>query len=55
MASLVVTGLGRRVEREVSSLQNLHFYDVKLRVCFENVNFYEAKLKVSFEICTFTT
>ena len=49
MASLFVTGLGRRVEREVSSLEKLHFYEVKLKISFENVNFYEVKLKVSFE------
>ena len=33
----------------MSSLDNLYFYEVKLRVCFANVNFYEVKLKVSFE------
>ena len=49
MVSLVVTGLRRRVEGEVSSLENVHFYEVKLKVSFENVHFYEVKLKVSFE------
>ena len=50
MASLVVTGLGRRVEREVSSLENVHFYEANLKVGFENVHFYEVTLKVIFGI-----
>ncbi len=34
---------------EVSSLENVYFYEVKLKVSFEDVHFYEVKLKVSFE------
>ena len=43
MVNLAVRGLCRRVEGEVSSLENVHFYEVKLKVTFENVHFYEVK------------
>ena len=49
MVNLALRGLCRRVEGEASSLENVHFYEVKLKVSFENVYFYDVKLKVSFE------
>ena len=49
----MVTGGGlRRAEEELEIIRgaiNVHFYLVKLKICFDNVHFYEVKSGVHFD------